>query len=548
MITKTSIKTQMGKLFFTICSLLFSMTFASCSQDDGNYDYLSDEQVSKLTIEIDTTITKNPYVLSSLTPGDEYEVAMKVNYSNPERLRYRWFILKTYYNQYRAEQVGNAMVYPPADTIAYQKDLKWTCDLAAGTYMFYCMAEDTINGMKGYWSSGGYSTVASAGTKDGLYLLTERDGQTDIEVFTSDLMLIYGGLECTYKFYSTLNGSYLPGKPRFIKGTHTGKASKNGYLVCTDQNLYRLSAEGLVTMATWENMFYNQPETFNPQTSFYTNSCDFLINDGKLHVLYANKPNDLRFSEAIAGDYTAFPFLMRNTYTTWRPVEGAIDSWQVVYDEKNHRFRPYYSGGSSLSAFKSTVSEAVVDANAVPGDVKAVFQGGGNYTCVVTVVDGVPYLYRYCFYNVADNGDLSADGARSIIDLSGCEDILNAKRFCSNTSGFAFYYYTDKGVYSFSASSGETTSHTVYECEAGEQVTAIYAWGSAGGGWPTSDCCLWIGVWNEGAKDGKLVQFEMDVNYGIPTSMWGPMFGAPDNPVVTNGWGKIVDMTNIDAE
>ena len=39
-----------------------------------------------------------------------------------------------------------------------------------------------------------------------------------------------------------------------------------------------------------------------------------------------------------------------------------------------------------------------------------------------------------------------------------CEDIQNATLFASNTSGFAFYYATPKGVFSFSASSGETTS------------------------------------------------------------------------------------------
>ena len=70
----------------------------------------------------------------------------------------------------------------------------------------------------------------------------------------------------------------------------------------------------------------------------------------------------------------------------------------------------------------------------------------------------------------------------------------------------------------------------------------------SGGGWPTSDCILWIGVWNSNTQEGKLIQYEMDVNYGLPNSMWGPMFGAPDNPIVTTGWGKIVDMVCIDAE
>ena len=529
--------------------LLVSCFMVSCSQDDGNYDYLPDEQVSKIVISVDSTLTPNIYQFSSLMPGTDVDIHMKVNYAYADRLQYRWFYLKTYYSTYRAEQVGNEMVYPPADTIAYEKDLKWKCDLTPGTYQLYCQATDPVNGMKAYWSLASYITVKSAGEQGGVYLLTERDGQTDIEVFTSDLMLIYNGLETFQKYYSSNhNGQYLEGKPRFIQGTHSGKASKNAYLVATDKNLYRLSADGLVTINTWEDMFYTTPEVFNPQKSFYTNNCDFLLNDGKLHVIYANQPNDLKFSEAIAGNYEAFPFLMINTRTTWRPVEGAIDAWQVIYDQRNHSFRPYFSGGSSMSNFKSTADTAYVDANKVPGDVKAVFQGGGTYTCVITYIDGKPFLYRYCFYNKVDGGDLSAEGARSIIDLSDCEDIERATMFASNTTGFAFYYATPKGVFSFSASSGETTSHEVYLCESGEEITSIYAWGSAGGGWPTSDCAFFIGVWNEGKKDGKLIQYEVDVNYGIPTSMWGPMFGAPDNPVITTGWGKIVDMTCLDAE
>ena len=447
------------KNFYSIlCALcLLCALCASCSQDDGNYDYLPDEQVSQIKLDIDTVLTKNKYALSNMNPGDTIDFHLKADYAYADRLQYRWFVLKTYYNSYRAEQVGNEMVYPPADTIFFERDLYWVCDLTPGTYYIYCQALDPVTDMKAYWTTGGYITVQSAGTKGGLYLLTEREGQTDIEVFTSDLMLIYGGLECTYKYYSSAMGHYLEGKPLFIKGTHTGKTSKNGYLVATDKNLYRLAADGMTTINTWEDMFYTTPEVFKPQASFYANNCDFLINDGKMHVIYANQPNDMKFSEPIAGDYEAYPFLMRQTYTTWRPVEGAISAWQVVYDKKNHRFRPYFSQSTQVSNFKSTVDDAYVDANNVPGDVKAVFQGGAYATYVVTVVNGTYYLYRYQFYNIVDNGDLSADGARSVLDLSGCEDIQNAQHFCANTGGMAFYYSTPKGIFSFSPSCGQTT-------------------------------------------------------------------------------------------
>lgn len=40
----------------------------------------------------------------------------------------------------------------------------------------------------------------------------------------------------------------------------------------------------------------------------------------------------------------------------------------------------------------------------------------------------------------------------------------------------------------------------------------------------------------------------MDIDNGVIRSQWGPMFGAPDNPTITTGWGKIIDMTCIDAE
>jgi hypothetical protein len=529
-------------------SMLLGLALVSCSQDDGNYDYISNEEAGE--IKFDTIGIANHLVLNqNLSNGQHIEFEPNVKYRYPERLRYAWFYITLTDGVYSAVQKGNSLVYEPGDTICRTKKLDWVVDLKPGTYRFYCMAEDTVTGMRGYYQAEQqYVAVASSGNLGGLYLLTERDGQTDIEVYRSGLMLIYGSDSCFYDYYHKTQGHYLEGKPLFINGTHTGKSSKDGYLVATDKNLYRLAADGLGTVNDWSTMFYNTPDNFNPQAGFYTNFCDFLINDGKLHVLYASKANDCKFSAPIAGDYEAYPFLMKNTSSSWRHVEGAIDAWQVIYDQKNRKFRPYYSRATSMSQFKQTVPTAVVDANNVPGDIKAIFQGGGNYTCVVTNVDGTPYLYRYTFYNVVDNGDLSAAGSRSIIDLSGCTDISNAKRFESNTTGYAFYYATDNAVYSFSASSGSTTSNTLYTCQPGETVTALYAWGSNGGGWPTSDCALWIGVWDNNKNEGKLIQYEMDVNYGLPNSYWGPMFGAPDNPVVTTGWGKIVDMCNIDAE
>ncbi len=525
---------------------------SACYSDDGNYTYLSDEEAGEITF--DTVGIANRLVLQyNMNPGDTIDFEPNVKYKYPERLRYRWFVLTLTEGRYQPVQNGNIMEYPPADTIAYTKHLHWVVDLAPGTYRFYLMAEDTITGMKGYYQAQEmYTSVNQSGKQSGLYLLTERDGNTDIEIFSSDLMLIYGsGTNCYQGYYHKLKGKYLEGKPRWIKGTHTGSKSKDGYLVATDKNLYRLNSVGLETMNDWSSMFYDTPDTFDPQCAWLNNSlnCEFLINNGKLHVLYNGKSNDRKFSSAIAGDYEAYPYLMYTTTASWRPVTGAINAYNVIYDKKNHKFSPYYGSASSLSSFKRTSSDAYVDANAVPENVKAVFNGGGNSTCVVTEdAEGTTWIYRYLFYNRVDNGDLSASGERSKLDLSKCKDIKNAKLFTACTAGYAVYYATDNAVYGFSMSSGDESSNTLYTCEPGETVTAMYAPGSVGGGWPTSSCILLIGVWNENTKDGKLIQYEIDSNYGVAQSYWGPMFGANENPVVTTGWGKIVGMSCIDAE
>ena len=140
-----------------------------------------------------------------------------------------------------------------------------------------------------------------------------------------------------------------------------------------------------------------------------------------------------------------------------------------------------------------------------------------------------------------DDGDLSASGANSVIDLSGCEELMNMKYFTSNYNGSAFFYATDKTLYSFSPSSGQTTSNVVYTCAEGEEITCLSIFYSHGsGGFPTPGVALWLGIWEENKKEGKLLEWEIDPNNGTPRSMWGPMFGAVhDAPYVTTGFGKI---------
>lgn len=529
--------------YFFLSLLVFG--FAACYEDEGNYTYLSDEEAGEIVI--DTIGVANINALSTLYPGDLIEMEPNVTYRYMENLRYRWLALPLTDYQYQPVQVGNSLQYPPADTISYEKRLHWTVDLEPGAYRFFYMAEDTVRGMKAYFQFGNYGTIYTEGTLNGLYMLSEYNGETDIDVYTSDLMLIFGGDSIIPRYYSQVTGQTIPGQPRFIRGSHTGGTERDGYLVATDQTMLRLNSVGLTTMDTWNDMFYTVPDVFNPQECYFMNNADFLINDGKLHVLYTDQTNDRKFSAAISGDYTAAPFLAHGTRTSWGAVSGAINADQIIYDLDSHSFRPYFSAGSSLSNFRSTSGDAWIDANNMPVDPIAIFNGYSERTYCITQEEGVYYLYRFNFYNRVDNGDLSADGARSKLDLSGCTGIAQAKLFAANDYGHAFYYGTDDAVYSFSPSSGGTTSNTLYECEPGETVTALYTWDSSG--FPTAGSILWIAVWNENEQDGKLIEYEIDPNAGTPRWDYGANM-APEhtNPYITTGWGKIMSITCASTE
>lgn len=523
---------------------------ASCISDDGNYDYLSAEEAGEIKFDTTGLSPEMRFSLYTLSAGKHIDYTPKVKYAHPENLDFAWLVFKTEYNSYKPEQIGNALVYPKPDTISRELNLSWDVDLAPGTYQIYLQAKDRKNGMIGYfYPCGQYSTLNSAGAKNGLFMLVERDGQTDIEAMGSPLMLIAGDYT-EPKYYSTTTGKYLPGKPVSIRGTSTGKTSKDGYLVTTTEGMYRLASDGLVLMDEWNDLFYTAPETFAPQASSYNSSfgCDILINDGKLHVVYYNKANDRKFSGAVAGDYEAYPYLMQNARATWRPNQEAINAEQVIYDMKNHCFRPYYPMAASVSRFKSTNADAYADANKLPADPVTILNGANNATWVILDNDGSRWLYQFCFNNVVDNGDLSYGGERAIQNLDACTDIRNAKYWAANTGGTAFYYATDNAVYSYSTTSGVTTSNTIYTCAPGEQVTAIYLAGSQGGGWPTSNCVFWIATWDEANGNGRLIQYEMDIYNGLPNDMWGPMFGANPGPYITEGWGKIKSMTFLQAE
>jgi hypothetical protein len=530
-------KNMIKKFRYILWGLLLIpfVTTTSCFKDEGNYTYV---EVSR--IEIDT-IGRSAFwqLTSNANIGDTLRFKPVINYDkDPSRLEFVWFI---YPFPYREVQDGAAMVFPRPDTVSRSHELFWIVNVEPGDYDLQLIVTDPETGKTASLTMPYRVNVPRQGVRRGLFILSEYDGQTDIDLYGSRLGLTaLGGDHFTPRYYSSLyDGRMIPGKPRFISSSRPNPVVFNEqvYYVFTDETGLRLNQEGLQTMDDFNAMFYTVP-TFNPQAFLNTNQAEFLINDGNLHVLYNNRTNDRKFSPHIAGNYRAGSFLQRST----RGSESAVNADQIIFDEQTNSFRPYFPMASSISQFNTTRPGAVLDANNLGNKPIAIFElSDGTMTACIMRINGRDSLFVFNFRTRADEGDLSNLAVNARRSLEGAVGISEAKFFASSNAGSAFFYATTSAVYGYSVTGG-LTSNFIYQVGSGEEVTALFQ--MIDGGFPTRGCILWIGVWNNSTKQGKLVEFEIDPATGVPRifhiNEYAP--GQP-NPHITEGFGKIKSMT-----
>lgn len=513
----------MKKLSYIIILILgLTALLPSCYKDDGNYNYTEVPE-----IKIDTTGVTIESNYFTVNIGDTVIVNPTVNYAYPENLSYRWLLMPFPYNP---EIAGNTTQYPTPDTIAETLNLNWIVNVEPGGYRYYLEVRDTVFGLSDniYPNPSNYLNVVSANSFLALMCLSEYDGNTDIDIYYTGLALIFNGQTQTH-FYSEKSGNLIPGSPALLSYCSNGY-----YYAFTDQEGRRLDMNDYLTMENFDEMFYSTPP-LAAQEYRYVKNQELFINNNKLHVINNNLSNDRKFSAAIAGDYQAFPYLTLKSYRN----NSAVTC--VVFDEKSKSFLRYYTNGTSLAKFSAASSEAYVDANNLPSVPLAIFTYDGQKTGVILKdEEGKTALWLYNFW-VEDDSNLSGNGSRSKIDLSNCEDIENATMFYAETSGSSFHYATDKAIYGFSITSGETTANKVYDLPEGDEVTCMYSIPAAG--FPTGGRVYWFATWNEATKNGKIVESEIDPYSGRLDWFWGMMFGLPGpNPTVTEGFGKIVSM------
>ncbi len=523
----------MKKLIYILLGLCFPF-LQGCMDDKGNYTYDFDNVP---TIELDSLMLAEAQQSIYYIPwnvGDNIKVPLEINYQFKDRLQYFWLV--TDY-PYEAQSVGNAKVYPPADTICRTLSLDYTVSLDAGkTYSLDLVIKDSVTNLSKRYQFLGYFKVPEAGYIGGIYCLQQKDGRLDIDIFGTPASLIFSYNSSNNfhvnDYWSKVHPDHpLKGNTGSIYSSDTGE----WFYVFTEDEGMRCDKANLVVMDTWENMFHNAPK-YAPEAFICLNGCDFLINNGKLHCLYLNK-GDRKFQTYAGGSYDLAPFLVSNTVPS-RPKTGIITPYQIVFDKEQNGFRPFYNLSSSLDSFLPSKETAVFDVNHLDGEV--LYAGTANSSETIALMkrtDGSYWLDIACFYNVVDDGNM----ARRSVSLEGCQKIDQATCYTTGTYGPVLFYGAGNTIYSFSYTTGQKEALELWTGDAGDNITCMTI--MPAGGFPTGGCILFTSVWNEEKKEGKVVEIEFDTTTGRINNFWGPMFGGQPTPQVYEGFGKIVSMT-----
>ncbi len=528
---------KINKIASIIAILLFAV---SCLKDSGNYDY-NYETVPSITIDT-VGVSQQYYAIlssSAWAVGNHILFEPNIKYKNGDmnNLDYLWFALQLDEFQYKPIGEGHSSTYRQRDTLATTKALDYVVDLEPGkVYRVYLEVKDRTNRIYNYYQLSSYFVIpAASGNYYGVYCLQEKNGKVDIDVLRSPGALILGSGQDD-NIYTTHNPiDPIEGTPKHLWWSTTGQ----WFYIVTDKEMRRIDPTGLQTMDKWdEGMFFEEPSVFSPEAFMNVNNCDFLINNGKMHVLYARIAGDRKFGSPILGNYQLYPFLSTETIASYSPVQGAIGAYQVVYDLSSNSYKSYFNKGTSFGTFNAVPGDAAFSVNAMKGTPLYIATlNGGETAAIMKRDDGSIWIDVAVFYNVVDNGYLSRQ--TKAVNLP---EIENATHFCSGESGSAIWYSVGNKVYYYAYTTGQAKAEVLWQGDPNEEVTCMELLFT--GGFPTSGRIFWIAAWNPTTNQGRVIEYEVNPSTGEGDLLYVPMFGGGnEQPRIYEGFGKIYGMT-----
>jgi hypothetical protein len=299
------------------CSILL-LTFTSCYDDKGNYDYVTNDQL--MSVEIGALDSVSTKANSQLT------ITPTLKNDDASRYTYCWYTMNKEYPY-------------DVDTLSHQRDLSIVCNLPVGDYTLYYQVKDSVKNI--YKSTTAALSVTATDITTGWYVLKTINGGVDFD---------YYPLKSTVKnetnmLKDVLNLTPLTGTPVSIlyvnkayshsytnpDGTTTLLNSQSALHIVTNDDMITLNASDMSVFKTLNEEFYEKPTNINFQSlQKDAYNSQMLINDNHLHTVGSIG----KFGYQEAGGYKFCPDIVCGYYQ------------EAIYDQTSMCMYTMYFGSS----------------------------------------------------------------------------------------------------------------------------------------------------------------------------------------------------------
>lgn len=233
------------------------ITYVSCYEDKGNYDYIEVPEINIAGLQEDYTVLA----------FDTLRISPTITTTNGE----------TDYSYLWITQITDSKD-DTQDTISREKELEWVAAKEAGRYDLLFIAKNkTTEVERRKRMNVEIATTAS----NGWYVLKNIGDESDIDYFSKDSTIVgYDVLKSMFEFRLVGKGKRLSWfRARFIE------LAPRLY-VLSENDMAVLDVANGVIVRKGSEVFYDPAKKVHPQRCLFSNSGIFLMNDYNLYEIY----------------------------------------------------------------------------------------------------------------------------------------------------------------------------------------------------------------------------------------------------------------------
>ncbi|MDR2413618.1 MAG: hypothetical protein LBD64_01360 [Odoribacteraceae bacterium] len=505
--------------------LAFAIATVACHEDQGNYDYISLEEIEIDTAGMEILSAYSIYRYDTLRLAPVVYLDGKRVETDPlleQKIDYHWSIYKA---------TTAAGVTSVVDTIGKNAMLDAIITQPAGTWiiLFTVTLKDT--GIKAFMK---FSLQIDEIVSDGWMVLYEREGDTDVGLIVNDRVkkgVIQERL--LLDIYSASNeGQRLPGKPVSI--IHSiAPLSSGEVLVASERDLVAVEKTSFGRYYDMERLFWMPPATraLSYVGGNYTRR-EVVINNNRIHYVNYMSSGLFRvdaFGSACLGEY--------GQLAPWLSSFYSASFEAIAYDQTNKRFLCVTAAGVSVDTLNSK-DKTAFDVNNVGMEMVLSDYGRSNYEFTLARNGSEYALLVSNFYTTNINSDKIAIAK---YDMSDCPGIAAVSSIAPGGLGEFIYYASGQNLHVFKYNvTGSDRVQVAWSAPAGETITcarlqrSYYPTFALAGFLINNYAVIYIATWNETIQSGSVYQMVVD----------------PSNAVIDNtsrreytGFGKVKEMS-----